>query len=306
MKEIDYVLEFQNYIESEKGYSEYTIFNYINDINEFRSFLKENDFDDMLLVTTNICRYYVNSLLQKFKKKSIARKMSSLRSFYKYLLSRGYVSSNPFMEVSSPKIEKSLPKMVYVDEIDKMFDSIDKTTPLGIRNYCLLDLLYGTGIRVSELCSLKLSDVDFYRQNIKVLGKGSKFRYVPLHNELISSLHDYIDIARADFLKRCKDEITDNLFVNFHGTNLTARGVRVILNEITDKMADTLKVSPHMIRHSFATHLLDNGADLRSVQQLLGHVNLSTTQIYTHVSKERIREDYMKVFPKATKKNDKK
>lgn len=302
MREIDYVLEFQNYIQSERSYSSYTVLNYVNDINEFRSWLKTNDYEDMIQITSRVARYYMDSLLAHFKKKSIARKMSSLRSFYKYLLSQGYIESNPFADITSPRIEKTLPKMVYLDEMEELFASIDTSTPLGLRNYAILDLLYGTGIRVSELCSLKLYDVDFYRQTIKVLGKGAKVRYVPLHDQLKGTLSDYIDIARPDFLKRNKNEQTDNLFVNFKGGPLTTRGVRVILNEITDNAAATLKIHPHMIRHSFATHLLDNGADLRSVQQLLGHVNLSTTQIYTHVSKERIREDYMKVHPKATRK----
>ena len=300
MDELDAIYMFKDYIENERGYSSYTVLNYINDINDFRDFLKENDFGDIFSIEQIHTRYYKSYLNKKnYKSRSIARKMSSLRSFYKFLLAEKMVKVNLFAEVTSPKIERNLPKQVYPQEIEAIFNAIDKTTVIGKRDNALLELLYGTGIRVSELCSIKVSDLDFFNNSIIIMGKGSKERYIPLHDGIIEAIKEYLMFSRNELLAKQKGNMTDSLFLNFKGGALAPRGVRVVLDNMAEKASTSLKVSPHMFRHSFATHLLDNGADLRSVQELLGHVNLSTTQIYTHVSREKIKEEYMKYHPKA-------
>ena len=287
------------------SYSKYTVLNYINDINEFMTFLKESDLGNIFKIKQNVTRYYVFHLSKKnYKPSSISRKLSSLRGFYRFMLQEGLVDNNVFLEVSSPKLDKALPKQIYYNEIDEIFNAIDTKTTLGIRDYAIVEVLYGTGIRVSELCSMKISSIDFYNNSITVMGKGSKMRNIPIYDSIKSALRDYIEFSRSELVAKNKDEQTNLLFVNYKGGPLTTRGVRVILDNITLKASETLKVTPHMFRHSFATHLLDNGADLRSVQELLGHVNLSTTQIYTHVSKEKLKEEYLKYHPLAHRKKE--
>jgi len=289
--------DYYKYLKNERSYSEHTILNYINDIKEFVDFLKANSFPDFLNISTNIPRYFLAYLNQKYAPRSVARKLSSLRGFYNFLLREEKVDKNVFLDTANPKIEKRLPKLVYDEEIEKMFEAIDTTTAIGKRDYALLEILYGTGLRVSEFTSLRLQDVDFYNQMFIVKGKGSKERYVPFHDGIKIALLDYLIFARDELAKRNKNKVSDKLFLNFKGGPLTPRGVRVILNELNSKAMNNSNISPHMLRHSFATSLLDNGADLRSVQELLGHANLSTTQIYTHVSKERLKEEYDKYHP---------
>lgn len=183
-----------------------------------------------------------------------------------------------------------------------MFNAIDKTTSLGKRDYALLELLYGSGLRVSEICSITQKNLDFANEMIKVFGKGHKERYVPMNQRTIEALKEYIYLGRPSLIQSVELSATNNLFVNHHGGALTPRGVRVILDNIIEKTGEIGHVYPHMIRHTFATHLLDGGADLRSVQAMLGHENLSTTQIYTHVSKEQIKESYMLNHPRQNRK----
>ncbi len=306
MDELDAIYQFKDYIEQERNYSEYTVLNYINDINEFRKFLQENDLSGLFLIEQAYPRFYKSTLVKKgYSPKTIARKLSSLRTFYKFLLAEKMVKVNLFAELSSPKLDHSLPKQVYPKEIDAMFGCIDNGTILGKRDTALLELLYGTGIRVSELCSIKVADIDFYNQSIIVMGKGSKERDIPLHEGIIMAIKNYLSFSRSELMAKQKGKVYEKLFLNFRGSELTVRGVRIILNSLAEKASSGLKVSPHMFRHSFATHLLNNGADLRSVQELLGHVNLSTTQIYTHVSLEKMKEEYIKYHPKAKRDEEK-
>ncbi|MGD9604838.1 MAG: tyrosine recombinase XerC [Bacilli bacterium] len=297
------VLQFISYLQNEKAYSDLTVLAYQSDIQEFRDFLKTNNLGTLLEVKPNFTRYFLANLNNKhYRPRSVARKMSSLRSFFKFLQNEGIVDDNVFSEVTSPKLDKILPKQIYPMEIQALFDAIDTKDAMGKRNFALLELLYGTGIRVSEFCSLKISDLDFHNNSLIVMGKGSKERYLPFHENVKKAVIDYLQFGRTELLKRAKTPPTEILFVNYHGGPLQPRGVRVILNDLALKASESLKVSPHKLRHSFATHLLDNGVDLRSVQELLGHVNLSTTQIYTHVSKEKLYEEYMKYHPRAQKK----
>ena len=305
MDEAKLINNYYTFLKDEKSYSQYTINSYLKDIKEFQDFLNTNSFGKLVDIHSNIPRYYLAYLNRKFSSRSVARKLSSLRGFYNFLVREEEIENNVFCDTSSPKIDKILPKMVYTDELNKLFDSIDTTTAIGKRNYALLEVLYGTGLRVSEFTGLRLQDLDFYNMNLIVMGKGSKERYVPFHPGIKEALLDYINFGRDELLKRNKNEMSDTLFLNFKGNPLTTRGVRVILNELNEKAENNLNVSPHMLRHSFATHLLDNGADLRSVQELLGHANLSTTQIYTHVSKEKLKEEYDKYHPMSKKEKSK-
>jgi integrase/recombinase XerC len=296
MDDVKLINDYYTYLKDERSYSQYTINSYLKDIKEFQDFLKTNSFGKLVDIHSNIPRYYLAYLNQKYSSRSVARKLSSLRGFYNFLMKEEVLENNFFSTTSNPKIEKTLPKMVYTNELNNLFNSIDTTKAIGKRDYALLEILYGTGLRVSEFCSLRIQDIDFYNMNLIVMGKGSKERYVPIHEGIKEALLDYLNFGRDELLKRSK-VVTDILFLNFKGGPLTPRGVRVILNDLNEKAANNLNISPHMLRHSFATHLLDNGADLRSVQELLGHANLSTTQIYTHVSKEKLKEEYDKHHP---------
>lgn len=294
---------YKDYLEVERGYSYYTVTSYLDDIKEFTDYLNAKKINSITNVSVNIARYYLMELNKNdFKATSVSRKLSSLRGLYRFMILEGYTDTNVFNEVSAPKHEKLLPKQLYVDEIEAMFDSIDQKTAIGKRNYAILEMMYDTGVRVSELCNLKITDIDYNSDFITIYGKGKKERSVPLLKVLKSALMDYMNFSRSELLAKCKDTPTDNLFLNHRGGPLTTRGVRVILDEITDATSENIKVHPHMIRHSFATHLLNGGADLRSVQKLLGHVNLATTQIYTHVSREQLIAEYTKYHPHAHKK----
>ncbi len=297
--------EFITYIETEKKYSAYTVENYRNDILEFCNYLKQNEFGCLKKMRPNAQRYYISYLNQhQFKPRSVARKLSSLRSFYRYAYGRGLVDELCFADISSPKLDKPLPRFLYNEELDALFESIDTSDAIGKRDYAILEFMYGTGVRVSELCSIKQQDIDYVNQQVIVLGKGNKERYLPLHDLIIYALKEYVTYGRIELQAKNTEEVSDILFLNFRGRPLTPRGIRVILNNIVEKASQHFKISPHMLRHSFATQMLNGGADLITVQELLGHVNLSTTQIYTHISKEKIQEEYMKKFPRANKKED--
>ena len=301
----DVIKEFNDYLELERGYSENTSINYISDISDLVDFINEHKIvpDLLHLERKKQADYFVSYLVnKKLEPKSIARKISSLRTFYTYLLENHLVKNNPFMDVTTPKIERRLPSIIDNDEIKMMFNVIDTTKPLGERNYLIIDLLYSCGLRVSELCNLKINDIDFYGKSIIVKsGKGSKDRYLVLHDKLIDELKNYISGARNRLLSNTKEEDNRTLLINYKGTSLTPRGVRKILNAIMDKTGETYKITPHMLRHSCATVLLNGGMDLRSVQEILGHSMLSTTQIYTDVAIDDIKEKYRNAHPRARK-----
>lgn len=298
--------KYRQYLLVEKNYSANTVMGYIKDIEDFYAYLKSDNFGNLLSITkTNVPRYYLSYLSTSLnlKKKSIARKLSSLRTFYRYLEQCGQVSENPFEMIETPKADKVLPKVLYPNEIKNIFDSIDTNDAIGKRDILIMELLYGSGLRVSELCSLTKQNIDYANGMIKVFGKGNKERYVPMNHHIVEALKQYLEVARPELM--LKNELDDHgiMLVNHRGGPLTTRGVRVILDKIINHAAENTHVHPHMLRHTFATHLLDGGADLRSVQELLGHANLSTTQIYTHVSKEQLKKEYMENHPRQTGNN---
>lgn len=290
-KSIEAIEKYKQYLSAERNYSEYTINAYIDDICEFKDFLQQEQMGTLITARSIHARNFMTRLFNnEFKKKSIARKLSSLKTFYRYLITEKMVTKNPFELIESPKVEKSLPRFLYKEEIEKIFSSIDTSTAIGKRNLAIMEILYGSGLRVSELVSLEIKNLDFANAMIKVLGKGSKERYVPMNLRTIEALNNYIYIGRKELILKVETVAPSALFVNRNGGPLTTRGVRVIINKIIEDAAESIHVYPHMLRHTFATHLLDGGADLRSVQEMLGHSNLSTTQIYTHVSTEQLKK----------------
>lgn len=289
---------FIEYLQIEKNYSQYTIEHYHHDISDFIMFMTEQAISDITSVQYLDARLYLTRLYErKFARKSVARKISSLRSFYKFLVREKLTEENPFALVSIPKAEKRLPEFFYEDELKLLFQSCETETPLGQRNKAMLELLYATGIRVSECCQIRLKDLDFYLSTVLVHGKGNKERYVPFGSFAADSLDRYINDGRKKLMGQ--KETNDTLFLNHRGSPLTDRGVRTVLNTMIENSALNGKIHPHMLRHTFATHLLNNGADLRSVQELLGHAFLSSTQIYTHVTNEHLRKTYMSHHPRA-------
>lgn len=303
-KSNDAIEKYRNYLDFERNYSINTVNGYIKDIEDFSTYLKSEHFGTLLSINkNNIPRYYLSFLSTNgYTKKSIARKLSSLRTFYRFLIQEGILNENPFDEIETPKAEKKLPKVLYTKEIDAIFNSIDTSTALGKRDRLIVELLYGSGLRVSELCDLENDNIDYSNRLIKVFGKGHKERYVPMNDYTIKALKEYIHIGRKEILLKKELEEPKKLLLNIRGTALTPRGVRVILDNIISKTAENIHVYPHMLRHTFATHLLDGGADLRSVQEMLGHSNLSSTQIYTHVSGEQMKKSYMANHPGQNRK----
>lgn len=289
---------FMEYMQIEKNYSQSTIEQYQQDILGFYMFMNEQAISNLSDVTYADVRLYLTSLYeQRLARRTAARKISCLRSFYRYLAREKIIEDNPFTLVSMPKAEKRLPGFFYEEELEALFDSCKTDTPLGIRNKAILELLYGTGIRVGECCSIRLKDIDFYMSTMLIHGKGHKERYVPFGSFAHDQLESYIRDARLELLNGMEDH--GYLFVNFRGGRLTPRGLRGILNKMIEDSSLQGKIHPHKLRHTFATHLLNNGADMRTVQELLGHAFLSSTQIYTHVTNEHLRKTYMSSHPRA-------
>ncbi len=312
MKEEDAINEFLNYLSSIKNYSENTINAYNLDILEFKDFIhNEKMAADLLKIRNrNVCKNYISYLSNyeydkekhlKYSATSIKRKISSLSSFYNYLEKEELVDKNLFLDLETPKKPKRLPKIIKNTEIEAMLESCDLENKLGYRNYCILLILFTSGLRVSELCNLEIKDIDFLDRTIKIKGKGNKDRIVILNEDVAPILKHYISTFRNDILYNSSDLENRHVFLNKNGTTLTRVGVRKILDKIVADSGDTFHISPHMLRHSFATTLLNNGMDLRSVQELLGHENLSTTQIYTHVSYEQMQKVYSNCFPRSQK-----
>lgn len=227
---------------------------------------------------------------------TIARRLAALRSFYRFLVRQGQVASNPAAALQAPRLAHALPRVLSVAEIDALMESPDTGTPLGLRDLVLLELLYGAGLRVSELCSLDLDAVDVVRRRVRIMGKGAKERSVIFGRAARDALLSYLKDARPQLASQLSGAA---LFLNYRGGRLTTRSVLRIYDKYVTDTAARLKLSPHALRHSFATHLLDNGMDLRSVQELLGHASLDTTQVYTHVSTARLQEAHAKAHPRG-------
>jgi integrase/recombinase XerC len=288
---------FIEYLQIEKQYSTYTFEQYRHDIEEFYVFMKEQGLHSLKEVEYSDARLFLTVLHErKLMRASISKKISSLRSFYRFLNREEQLDTNPFSFVNLPKKEKRLPRFFYEEEIQVLLEACNGESLLDLRNKAIFELLYGTGIRVSECANLQLKDMDLAVSTILVKGKGNKERYVPFGSFAQDALTAYIYQSRPSLIK---DQSHSTVFVNHRGGALTARGIRLILNKIIEKASLKGKITPHKLRHTFATHLLNNGADLRSVQELLGHADLSATQVYTHVTKDQLRKTYMAHHPRA-------
>ena len=299
-----YLVLFKDYLAFEKRYSPNTLTSYVNDISDFEAFILREEFAPSLEEIPNerIARHYINYLAnEEYQKKSIARRISSLRTFYDYLLKNKVIEKNYFMLVNIPKLEKKLPEQISDSAINYLLSSLDLAKTLDFRNYLIIDLLYSTGIRVSELVNIKIENINLIRKEIKILGKGAKERMVYLHDILVENIQMYLRAIRHKLLKNAKDLSTTYLILNHSGAQISPRGVRKVLADIVQKAGETYRISPHMLRHSFATEMLNNGADIRVVQELLGHENLSTTQIYTHVSNQEMIRKFNLYNPRNKK-----
>ena len=287
---------FLDYLVAERNASPYTISNYRREIAQFLMFLEGEGITQWSDVTRVVLRRYLGWLnSQGYAKASIARRLSELRSFGRFLMREGIVPQNPFRAISSPKLPKRLPSAISQPDAKTLVTAPSLATPQGLRDRAMLEVLYGGGVRVSELVGLNLASLDTRRRELLVWGKGAKERIVLLGQPAVNALVDYIDHGRPKLLKRT----TNALFLNRLGGRLTTRSVMTTTKKYTHLAGIEKKVSPHTLRHTFATHLLDGGADLRSVQELLGHARLSTTQIYTHISQNRAREVYLRSHPLA-------
>lgn len=292
--------DFKSYILIEKNFSKHTAKAYCSDILGFILWIGENSCEE---VNFSKVREYLH-FIQKFnyKKNTIARKIASIRTFYKYLYREKKVDSNPAMNLTTPKRPKSLPKFLTQEEVEKILNNVKIETPSGYRNRAILELLWATGMRVSELSGLDFGNLNLANNEITVFGKGSKERIILVTNRAKSYVERYIDTARPLIPKGYRlDEPTEKspVFINNTGYRLQTKTIRNVINEIVEKIELPKKVTPHVFRHSFATHLIENGADLRVVQELLGHASISNTQIYTHVSTGRLKEVYNEAHPRA-------
>lgn len=291
--------QFIEYLEIEKNASTYTISFYTQDITDFFGFLEREQIASLDEVSPAVVRVYLTELYdRKLSRKSVARILSCLRSFFHFLDREQTLLMNPFLHISLPKQDNRIPDFFYEQELQPLFEVSDLTTPLGQRNHALLEVLYATGIRVSECKGLMIRDIDFVIGVLKVIGKGRKERYIPFGQYAQAALETYRNDGRLTLLEKSRED-TDIVFLNAHGRPLTTRGIYYILDAMIKQTSLTASIHPHKLRHTFATHLLNEGADLRSVQELLGHDNLSSTQIYTHVTKDRLRNVYLNSHPRA-------
>lgn len=295
---------FLKYIRVERQYSEETAEAYHEDIQAFHDFLAANGGAKAYTKVDHLdVNVYLSSLYDRhLTRNSIARKVSSLRSFYNFLVKNDLAKLNPFVYVQLKKHAPRLPRFFYQKELDVLFKTVyADDSVMGTRNAALLEVLYGTGIRLSECVNLQLADVDFDLKMMLIRGKGDKERYVPFGRYAAHALRQYYESCRTPVMAQY-EQVHQTVFINRHGGPITGKGVEYVLNQLVKKSSLTADIHPHMLRHTFATQMLNNGADLRTVQELLGHTSLSTTQIYAHVTKEHLQQDYRNFFSRATRK----
>ena len=292
--------KYTKYLEIERGLSPYTVRNYITDIQGFLDFLSQNKVTSLDKVDRLVMRHYLGLLHgQKTSRISISRKLSALRSFYRFLKRENLVSSEPAASLSAPKLEQRLPTFLTQDEILKLIQAPDTSTIVGIRDRAILELLYAAGLRLSEVTNLNVGDLDLNSRQIRAWGKGSKERMVLIGKPAAEALKRYLRQSRTRLLGK---KSTQALFLNRFGERIAERRIQYIIKKYARQAGLDMRVYPHMLRHTFATHMLDGGADLRVVQELLGHARLATTQIYTHVSQNQIRRTYLAAHPRSGKK----
>ena len=298
----DLIEGFLDYLRSRRGYSHNTVRNYEIDLRQFIKYLEANDIDaeDFGSIDFRMIRGYLGGLYKRYKKTTISRKLSAIRSFFYYIERNGLNEGNPAAEISSPKQGSYIPEYLNVDDMFRLLEALKPETPLDARNLAIIELLYSCGIRVSELTGLNVPDIDFNQNLVRVIGKGNKERIVPAGKKALGAVKNYIESTRG-LRKKVRDAGQtgkDPLFLNNRGGRLSSRSVSKIIKKYVTECGLVSGITPHSLRHTFATHLLDSGADLRSVQEMLGHVSLSTTQKYTHVTLDKLMAVYDKAHPR--------
>ncbi|WP_053024464.1 site-specific tyrosine recombinase XerD [Staphylococcus haemolyticus] len=289
--------EYLKFIQIEKGLSENTIGAYRRDLKKYQLYMQEQKIAHIDFIDRQTIQECLGSLIdQGASAKSIARFISTIRSFHQFALREKYAAKDPTVLIETPKYEKKLPDVLDVEEVIQLLETPDLTKNNGYRDRTILELLYATGMRVTELIQIEIDDVNLIMGFVKVFGKGNKERIIPLGDTVIEYLDTYINIVRPQLLKKT---VTNVLFLNLHGRPLTRQGIWKLIKQYGLRADITKTLTPHTLRHSFATHLLENGADLRAVQEMLGHSDISTTQLYTHVSKTQIRQMYNQFHPRA-------
>lgn len=289
---------FLQFLELERGYSGNTLAAYRNDLEQFLQAMEEEGIRAWEQVTQDVIIDYIMALREReYASSTVARKIAALKSFFHFLAAEEIVSDDPTLNLDSPKVKKRLPVTLSYEEVERLLHAPQGSTPKAIRDKALLELLYATGMRVTELVSLNLEDINLASATVRVTqGKGGKERIIPIHSRAVEALREYLAKARRMLLKSPEERA---LFLNHRGERLTRQGLWLIIKQYVREAGIKTEVTPHTLRHSFATHLLNGKADLRHVQELLGHANISTTQIYTHISSERLREIYDESHPRA-------
>ena len=283
-----YIEKFVRYLQIEKNYSPHTILNYTLDLKEFKKFLGEAPVEKIDYL---VLRKYLALLKEKgLGSRTVGRRLSCLRSFFRFLVREGLLKTNPMLLVSSPKQDKHLPSFLTEDEVTKLIESALPKDERGLRDRAILETFYSTGMRISEIAGLNIDDIDFIGSVVKVLGKGKKERLAPIGDRAVAAIRNYLERRKKQ---------SETVFLNKNGRRITTRGIRNIVGKYIRLAGIRQGISPHTLRHSFATHLLNRGADLRSVQELLGHANLSTTQVYTHLTTDKLKSVYDKAHPRA-------
>ena len=282
--------DFISYLLFEKKYSENTIKSYKRDLKKFQKYFNNKN---IKTINKKDIQNYIEYLGKELEEKSVSRNISTLKSFYKYQKMNKEIDKNPMETITNPKLKKTLPKVLSEEEVNKLLD-INLNNDFDYRNKAMLELMYSSGLRVSELINLKVNDIDLSNESVRIFGKGSKERIVPLNEYTVDALKIYITSHRKELFKHGEN---DYLFLNNHGLKMTRQGFFKILKKKTKKKIIKTDFSPHTLRHSFATHLLKYGADLRSIQELLGHSDISSTQIYTHISNEKLKKNYEEYHP---------
>ena len=296
--------EFLKYLKYERNYSDNTVLSYKQDLDCFHKFLYRENRDYLTIKVSDIRDFETERLTSSDSKRSLARRISSLKHYYKFMLKKGYVKSNPFMDLIPLKLNIKYPEAIYYSQIIELFKrNNERTDLLKSRDQALLELFYSSGMRCSEVVNLKTIDINFANKTIRVFGKGKKERIVPFSDECKVAMIDYAKNLREKLQENLsREKKTNYFFLNSKGEKLTSRGVEYILHQIENKNGMDIGLHPHALRHSFATHLLENGADLRTIQMLLGHESINTTQVYTSITKETLKKEYNEYFPRAKKK----
>ena len=292
----NYIKEFQDYLLMEKGLSENSIFSYSYDLKKFNEYLNVHNKTFVQVETDDITEYLKEQKKKKISSRSLARAVAALRQFYRYLKEENKVTINPVEKVQTPDVKKSLPDYLTLEEINELFSTIREDDPYELRDKAIFELLYSSGLRISEACNLLLADVDFENMFLTIRGKGGRERLVPFGEHSLSILRMYLERARDQILK---ERFSDYLFISKKGDFLNRKSVWRLLKKYLSRTNIKKVVTPHTFRHSFATHMIENNADLRSVQELLGHIDISTTQIYTHLASRTLKEVHKKFHPRG-------